>query len=631
MKKLLRVRLHNFRSFQKEETFEFPDKPGLYYLTGENRVNPRLGANGAGKTTLWEALSWLWFEKTSRGLKAGDIAPWDLKGTPRVELDYEDGGVWTLGRTWSPNRWWLVDPQGNEELLTPDGSNQALAHLGMEFVPFLHCILMAQGQPMFLDMKPEAASSLFSQVMNLDHWLDASAKAGKMAATQDSETRALETKISRLQGQIDQLDDSGLRQSATEWEERRAKQLDELTESHARSMEKRRQLVKDIQVLEKVREEWRETVAVARQDLARCDDRAVGEGEARVRDKSTALALARRDLDDITRQATNIEKKDHCEHCAQDIPHSHKDQILGRLDESMMWAEDAVLDAKEDLEEEEKALLVLKEQYRDLSGALEKAKRELHFAEMDLRSVQNSKEQEEKNLDRIEEQAEDLERQTNPAEDSIRTVERRRKNLALDLKEAQAQILESESKHRLYSFWIKGFKDLRLTQISEALTQLEIEVNNCVAQLGLVGWSLLFDPDSETKAGKVKRGFSVKVLSPQNSKPVPWAAWSGGESQRLRIAGNMGMSNLIRDRLGITLPLEVWDEPTQGLSAAGVEDLLSSLTERAQSEKRQIWIVDHRSPGFGHFDGTVVVVKDSKGSRFEKPGRIDSQPRRTLR
>ena len=67
----------NFGPFRETQKFEFPREPGLYFMWGENQHEPRLEANGAGKSKLWEALVWVIFGKTSRGLKAGDAANWE--------------------------------------------------------------------------------------------------------------------------------------------------------------------------------------------------------------------------------------------------------------------------------------------------------------------------------------------------------------------------------------------------------------------------------------------------------------------------------------------------------------------------------------------------------------------------
>jgi len=112
----------------------------------------------------------------------------------------------------------------------------------------------------------------------------------------------------------------------------------------------------------------------------------------------------------------------------------------------------------------------------------------------------------------------------------------------------------------------------------------------------------------------------VSVLSPHNDRAVPWEAWSGGERQRLIVAAQMGLANLSRARTGADIDLEVWDEPTTGMSPQGVDDLLEALHTRALREQRQVWVVDHRTLGFSNFAGNCGVVKTETGSHFDSKG-----------
>jgi DNA repair exonuclease SbcCD ATPase subunit len=227
--------------------------------------------------------------------------------------------------------------------------------------------------------------------------------------------------------------------------------------------------------------------------------------------------------------------------------------------------------------------------------------------------------QEDRDLDRIEDDSEQIEKERNPYDELLREQVRGIDQARDDLESLQARLDASNARFAMLTMWVRNFKEIRLQLIAEALDQLEIEANNEITALGLINWELQFDVDRETKSGSVARGFTVHVISPHNDEPVPWEAWSGGEAQRLRVGAQAGLSNLIRDRTGADIPLEVWDEPTQGLSEEGVLDLLDCLAARAKREDRQIWVVDHRSLGYGGFDGTATVVKTEAGSHIVQP------------
>jgi len=122
-----------------------------------------------------------------------------------------------------------------------------------------------------------------------------------------------------------------------------------------------------------------------------------------------------------------------------------------------------------------------------------------------------------------------------------------------------------------------------------------------------------FDIERENKGGRVTKGFTVLVFAPNRTEPTRWEAFGGGATQRLRLAGNLGLANLIMERRGLRSNVEFYDEPSHHLSNAGIGDLLNTLQERAKLESKRIWVVDHHSLDFG-FDGQVVVTKDEKGS-----------------
>src|SRR5262249_53537660 len=146
--------------------------------------------------------------------------------------------------------------------------------------------------------------------------------------------------------------------------------------------------------------------------------------------------------------------------------------------------------------------------------------------------------------------------------------------------------------------------------IEETLRSLELEVNNSLASLGLVDWQVEFDIERENKSGTITKGFSVFIRCPSHPEPVRWESWSGGETQRLQLAGDFGLANLIMMQAGLTNAIEFYDEPSDHLSDEGLADLSETLHQRATTDNKCIFLVDHRMPDFGDFAGVYTVTKD---------------------
>jgi len=207
--------------------------------------------------------------------------------------------------------------------------------------------------------------------------------------------------------------------------------------------------------------------------------------------------------------------------------------------------------------------------------------------------------------------------EANPYTAQREEMERRGQELSDKLLRVQADISLLTAQTGAAQYWVKGFKEIRLMLIQESLAQLTLECNEVLFQMGLQDWSVSFDVERETKAGGINKNFTVMVQAPQMKDPVPWEVWSGGESQRLRLAVSMGCANLVSGRLGMQPTVEMWDEPSSWMAEAGIQDMLSVLTERAQRYQKVILLADHRALDFGGFAGIINIVKDSGGSRID--------------
>ena len=613
------ITLCNFKSFKAEQTFRIPQQPGLYFMQGVNESEPRLEANGAGKSTLWDALTWCLFGKTSRGLKAGDVCTWEAGKGARVCIQFETHGsegtvTHAMARTWSPNSWTLrndFDPTVTD--LAKDENNAVLALLRLEFTPFLNCILMAQGQPMFLDQKADAKAALFSDVMGLDKWLESSARASKAASAQDTLNRGLESRIAGLLGRVETLEGGNLDLSIMQWENDRWRRGADVEKEYD-------VILAEVKAAKAELRNAEDNVAESLPILAIAQDR-INALTARMSDSKnhlnyirSAFSVTDSDLKRDKEWVARLQKDGDCPTCGKSLRTSEHSALVRESNRSVKASAEAHQETQQQLDLALSQCAACEHELEDAADAYKQSARTYTEALTDLDGIKQKIQRGGISLDRLEARLESIAKEVSPF--TRLEADRKEKLAALQAasREAQAQFDDGSYHHSILSFWVRGFKDLRLQLIAEALTELEVEANSCVEALGLLDWELKFEVDRETKSGTIQRGFSVFVRSPHNTVAVPWEAWSGGEAQRLRLAATMGLANLIRSRSGTTFDVEVWDEPSQGLSGQGVQDLLEALATRGRVERRRVWIVDHTAHSFGDFAGGAVITKTGKGS-----------------
>jgi len=599
------IKLEHFRSFLKPTEFVLP-AAGLYRVTGRNEKHPELEANACGKTTLFEAVHWCLFGKLSTGLKAGAVANWQSPRGCAVTLEGSNASdsTFILCRKWSPNSIRLNIKKGNATAYTPEVDQETLEkELGVNSDTFTYAYLFPQFRPSFLDLAPEQKMTLMVNVLRLEVWDRASKVAG-------DETDLLGHRISELSGaigetQITSLDADlkRLKQQESIWEgdteatlKGLVKQIDQARVQFA----KKKTVVADLD--QKNKDHKRDShLLAAKHKLTGVVSRAMTE-EAR---SSIHAENIRRVLSDL-----KTIKEGECPACHQQITGEHLEIEIKRLKVDLAKAVQDLKKKAEVLASAEQALDVVETKILKEQEVHEKTAAGILEARNDLHKCQTA-------LEVLAGELKHTKATVNPYTEQVKVVTTNRFKARLRqaaLKQEMAEIRENINKT---GFWIKGFKEVRLLVVEDMITQLEAEVNHTIHNLGLTGWQILFDIEKETKSGTIRRGFTTMVLSPDNKEAVPWEAWSGGESQRLRLAGMMGFANVVHAASGQFPNFEFWDEPSTWLSDKGIKQMLDALNRRAQQYKRTILVADHRALAYPGFAGTITVVKDQQGSRIE--------------
>ena len=212
---------------------------------------------------------------------------------------------------------------------------------------------------------------------------------------------------------------------------------------------------------------------------------------------------------------------------------------------------------------------------------------------------------------------EDYETKDNPFNEEIKKFRKQLSDINGAIQDAENSVNEKTAQYNRALYWVRGFNDIKLYTLTEVLQELEIVTNSLLSEFYLDGWSVRYDVERENKSGTVARGLNIEILSPRNSKPVKWEVWGGGVSQRLRLAGTVALSSVLLNHVGVSTNLMILDEPTQGLSSQGAQDLIKMLAHRAADAGQSIWLIDHLSRPTTSFAGEVTIIKDQRGSYID--------------
>lgn len=592
-----------FRGIRGVQSIAFEEMGnGLFFVRGDNRVEPELSPNAAGKTTLWDAVSWALRGKTARDVGAAHVESWEGDTACRVLLVVRTStGVHHIVRRRNPIELFVDGSLATEEQLEDA--------IGFRPDLLLHTGLMGQFGRLFFDLAPAERLKLLSNILDLDSWLADSKRA--QARCEDAGRRA---------AGAEQLCDRARERACVlhghllDQERDHARYLAEVGD-RARQVREERSLL--VETLERYQEEEAAVQGVLdslansktlEKELVALDTKARGV-EKDVAHLSASIKSLERECGDLERKIQKLQRLSdaRCPTCGQLVSGDAVEAGVGLLEKELARKErelDGLTSKRKDAAQEARSIQASAAQIDGELTKLEKREKQLREEAAGLRAVA---EKTRVKLSALDEQLETLRHDDSWWEDRIEGLEKEVADAVAWQEHHESLRSQLEREAELAKTCGALFKEVRLWRLDQALLELAIHVNSSLVELGLHGWKVEFAVERETKSGGVSRGFHVFVTSPASPGKVPWESWSGGETQRLRIAGAVGVAELIRSRVPDVPRFEVWDEPTAHLSENGILDLIDFFRDRA--EDRQVFLIDHHSIDSGAFEGIIHVVK----------------------
>jgi len=601
------LKLQGFKSFSEKCVLRFADG-GLWHVQGINERQPALGPNGAGKSTLWDALTWCLFGRTVKGLRNPDVMPWRGDAKPRVRLAfYVDEAKHVLVRTASPNRLTLDGEACGQETVD--------ALIGMTFELFTQTVVLGQGRTLFMDKTPSEKLELFTGALDLHRWEARSEHAAERARGLDRECVELAASVTHMEQRVSDARHArkAAKQAAREYGDEKHKRLTQAQRQRTALLRRRDQCTK-----------IRDTAALrhdsAGVELKACERelkelRALRQTQIDERSRYQArIEHAEQALETSKQRIEKFERKQICPTCGQRVGKEAHEKHMQEERETKRallrivkrGVPSGVTAALADIDAQIKLQSDAAEQFAE---KLDKAEAMLSLQRAQVADV-------EKELAGVNATIAELERDDDAYAKAYEKARADYKAAKQALDDAVQLLAKRNSALQRAKFWIKGFREIRLRIIGDVLGELNMIASAMLDSVGLDGWTMSFEHEHETKAGNVKPGLAVLITSPDSKGPCRWEAWSGGEEQRLRLLATLALSETLLNHAGVVPSIEILDEPTRNMSAEGVRDVISFLSDRARRMRIAVYYVDHAAVESAAFAGALVVAKGKGGSRL---------------
>lgn len=607
---LERIEVEAFRCFAGASALDVGALPaGLHLVRGRNLANAQLGSNGAGKSTFFaDAPTWCLYGRTVGGLRTTDVQSWLVEARPRVAVTLRVGGVERVVQR---------GPRASD--LAIDGRAVAQADVdalvGLDFAAWSQAVVWGQGQPLFLDLAPAAKAELLSTALGLERWERRAEAAAARARRLEDRLRTTEGEVVGLEAAAEHAEAAfrAARDASGAWGQERARRVEEAART-AREARERAVRVEGLRGEADLAAEAAGLRARAlREDAAPLHDEH-DETSASLREADARLVELRKDLEIVRGQLPTKSGPAKCPTCGQSISRAKLEAHARPLRERATKLEGELLEA-------EAARAVALGAYEDVRAraaeaalAQRDADIALGAAEAELRGLSRTLGEALAEAEARERGAREVASEENPHRAAERDARARLRDVGQRIAEARGLAERLEASAERARFWAKGFREIRLGVVDDVLSELRESTADVLDRLGMGEWSVEYATERETKSGTTQRALAVTVRSPTSPDGVRWEVYSGGERQRLRLAAAAALSEVLLARAGASIDYRVLDEPTRGLSAEGVGDLVEVLGEYAAASGLKAFFVDHLAVDSDRFASTVVVVSSFGGS-----------------
>jgi hypothetical protein len=556
------ISIEGFRSFVDDKALIVPEEPGVFLITGERADKPE-EANGVGKSSFMDAIVWSLYGKTSRGLKGKQIINWRGTNMTAVTLDlYVRDELVNVTRRQSPNSLTLQYSQAEPKVVEQHVIDSLL---GITYSQFLASVMFAQFGEHFMDIGSTKQLEALSAVLRLSVWDERKKKAEGARLSASRELLTVETKLERAKARRDEKREQHEQVSA----EAEGWDVQAAVRKHKRQQD---QLIRQTSV---------ELTSI--QDQLQSSSR-------EEQDTSRAVAFQKSRIADLG--------KSDCGYCGQKLSKNKIDELMGQKSEAVQSL---------------KLLEVEQERWRKRVASLDRKNIQMEKLFDRVQSFSGDDAEIAEKLKSIE-----IEVETNPYEVQLQRLEDGFDDVTHQIKELSRQRVRISKKLELAKYWVKEFPKIKLWLLDRASVEMSALVNNALPQLGLDDWSVTCSSTKVLETGEERAKFDMRIRSPESPDWVRWEVWAGGETTKLRIAGDAAFADLTASRMSQPPAFEFWDEPTQHLSEKGCTELMEFFKHRSRTRDKQVWVIDHRTQYSGDVDHHWHFIRDEMGTNIHK-------------
>lgn len=628
--KFKRLFVKNFLSIG-EIDLDFGSYNGLVLVEGVNKDSKASESNGAGKSSIFEAIYWVLFGKTKRGLIGDNVINFNAGKDCVVILEFDDCKVIRARKhkEYGDNLLFYKAGKDLSKGSIKDTQLEINKHLNMSELTFLKTISFGQG-----DVKPFASltdkelKEVFEQALKLT---DLSLFAEKIKTYKrglEMDKTNLELKYENLNNEIARVDKmiEDIKQELDNFTENNKKEIKKHEAELLDLIDETKKLEDEIAKMDDVKKQ----MYILEEKLKSFDD---------VRQKIEKLEQLEKDkIKEYTLKEMALEKyKETLEKMKQEIEQASgkigqkceacdrvfkKDDIDGYLQALKNRSKEIIPEFEKTRQEKEACKKELDEieafikhiegkmdEYNKIKDLLYGLKLKSSKYDLFVKQFESNKKQ----INQIRDNISYLRKQTNPYKKQLDKLNEEKIALERSIGETQKLLNDINDELVIVNalvniFGTSGLKGYVFENITPELNRIANEYARILDDI-LIEISTV----TKLKSGEIRDKFSINVDNLHGAKV--FNGNSGGEQQKINLAISLAFNTLLRGMSSNAPDIIFLDEPFESLDAGSSERVVE-LCEKFGENLGKVFIITHNQSLKDIIPTVLKVVKENGYSKI---------------
>jgi len=649
-----KIKIQNFFSFGPEVQELDLSQPGMYLITGINKIQS--GSNGSGKSSIFDAISYALFGQVTKKVNIPQIVNEQIDQDCMVELEFEADGQLYIVERWKKQKkhydklLLYKDNKEEENLLSDsnkgDTQNRINEIIKFNYKSFVNAVMMTQEQISgFLQADSSKKKEIIENILQLNvltryHWI--AQQKRKIVKKQYENVKLKEDNINSLidntkQTMQDYVNSCNEKKAANKKEiEELNKELNKINKTDIEA--ERIKINKAIELTNKIKE--LELLYNHENDKISSLDNEVKNLKTTKSEYEGFIKVAQKNISSFNDELKS--ENDEFKKLSKDLKHAHKNpdkcpvcdnninedkfkdwknsqlEFLKKKEEVIKNKEKQIIDSNNSINQWTIKKDDLQKSIDDLELKIKNQNKKALLIKEECESIETIETMDENELNKIDEKKKEIEQKIRDKENKdfvdkqyLNTLLAQTKQYSSDKKAYTKEIKTLKHEFVVTKWWEDSLSSKKNSMKSWCINNIIGYFNSKIKYY----LDRFFDG---TVSLQLDNDLNEIIIS--NSKDRIYDMFSGGEKRRLNLAILFALNDLVKTNVSSKMNIMFLDEVLSNyLDDKGISSVLEILQDMIDDGNNSIFVIDHKDnfkdyPSFKN----VVVVKDTDGfSRIE--------------